>query len=97
MIAVREKTGAAGVGVPSPLGADGQRQRALVERRSRHHQVPAVLTRPPRPATQAELDSFFEEVAFTNGSFKDLLLSNVGFVNKDNAAIYGLDATPAPR
>jgi len=38
----------------------------------------------------AELDSFFAEVAFTNGSYKDLLLSNVGFVNKDNAATYGL-------
>ena len=36
--------GAAGVSVPSPLGADGQRQLALVEDRSRHHQVPAVLT-----------------------------------------------------
>ncbi len=42
---------------------------------------------------QAELEKFFEEVAFTNGSFKDLLLSNVGFVNKDNAEIYGLDPT----
>jgi hypothetical protein len=41
---------------------------------------------------QKELDAFFEEVAFTNGSFQDLLLSNVAFVNKDNAAIYGLDA-----
>jgi hypothetical protein len=39
-----------------------------------------------------ELDAFFEEIAFTNGSFQDLLLSNVAFVNKDNAAIYGLDA-----
>lgn len=39
----------------------------------------------------AELDKFFEEVAYSNGSFKDLLLSNVAFVNKDNAAIYGLD------
>jgi hypothetical protein len=38
----------------------------------------------------AELDSFFAEVTFTNGSYKDLLLSNVGFVNKDNAAIYGV-------
>ena len=38
----------------------------------------------------AELDNFFAEIAFTNGSYKDLLLSNVGFVNKDNAAIYGL-------
>jgi hypothetical protein len=40
---------------------------------------------------QQELDAFFEEVAFTNGSFQDLLLSNVAFVNQDNAAIYGLD------
>src|SRR6478609_856935 len=42
-------------------------------------------------ANKAELDKFFEEVAYTNGSFKDLLLSNVGFVNKDNAVLYGLD------
>jgi hypothetical protein len=42
-------------------------------------------------ANKAELDKFFEEVAYTNGSFKDLLLSNVGFVNKDNASTYGLD------
>jgi hypothetical protein len=40
---------------------------------------------------QKELDAFFEEVAFANGSFQDLLLSNVAFVNKDNAGIYGLD------
>lgn len=38
-----------------------------------------------------ELDAFFEEVAYTNGSFQDLLLSNVAFVNKDNAPIYGLN------
>jgi hypothetical protein len=43
------------------------------------------------PASQAELDRFFEDVAFGGGSFKDLFLSNVGFVNKDTAAIYGLD------
>ena len=43
------------------------------------------------PASQAELDRFFEDVAFEGGSFKDLFLSNVGFVNKDTAAIYGLD------
>jgi hypothetical protein len=46
-----------------------------------------------RVANKAELDAFFEEVAYTNGSFKDLLLSNVAFVNKDNAALYGLDAS----
>jgi Protein of unknown function (DUF1592)/Protein of unknown function (DUF1588)/Protein of unknown function (DUF1585)/Protein of unknown function (DUF1595)/Protein of unknown function (DUF1587) len=38
-----------------------------------------------------ELDAFFEEIAYTNGSFQDVLLSNVGFVNADNAEIYGLD------
>jgi hypothetical protein len=43
------------------------------------------------PASQAELDKFFEDVAFGGGSFKDLFLSNVGYVNKDTAAIYGLD------
>lgn len=43
-------------------------------------------------ANKAELDKFFEEVAYSNGSFKDLLLSNVGFVNKDNASTYGLPA-----
>jgi len=42
-------------------------------------------------ANRKELDAFFEEVAYTNGSFKDLLLSNVAFVNKDNAVAYGLD------
>lgn len=41
---------------------------------------------------QKELDAFFEAVAYRDGSFKDLLLSNVAFVNQDNAAIYGLDA-----
>jgi Protein of unknown function (DUF1592)/Protein of unknown function (DUF1588)/Protein of unknown function (DUF1585)/Protein of unknown function (DUF1595) len=44
-------------------------------------------------ANQKELDAFFEEVAYSNGSFQDLLLSNVAFVNKDNASIYGLDPT----
>lgn len=43
------------------------------------------------PAFQAELDRFFEDLAFNGGSFEDLFLSNVGFVNKDTAAIYGLD------
>jgi hypothetical protein len=43
------------------------------------------------PALQAELDRFFEEQAFGAGSFEDLFLSNIGYVNKDSAAIYGLD------
>jgi Protein of unknown function (DUF1592)/Protein of unknown function (DUF1588)/Protein of unknown function (DUF1595)/Protein of unknown function (DUF1585) len=40
---------------------------------------------------QREMNAFWEEVAYSGGSFKDLLLSNVAFVNKDNAPIYGLD------
>jgi hypothetical protein len=44
-----------------------------------------------RPALKTELDMFFEELAYTGGSFKDLFLSNVGFVNQDTAALYGLD------
>ena len=43
------------------------------------------------PALQAELDLFFEDLAFGGGSFADLFLSNVGYVNQDTAAIYGLD------
>jgi hypothetical protein len=42
---------------------------------------------------QAELDNFFAEVVLGGGSYQDLFLSNVAFVNKDNAAIYGLDAS----
>lgn len=43
-------------------------------------------------AMAAELDAFFEEVAFSGGSFKDLFLSPVGFVNQDTAPLYGLEA-----
>jgi len=42
-------------------------------------------------ANRKELDKFFEEVAYSGGSFKELLTSNVAFVNKDNAVYYGLD------
>ena len=45
-----------------------------------------------RPAYQAEMDNFFATVAQT-GTYKDLFLSNIGFVNKDTAPIYGLDAS----
>ena len=38
-----------------------------------------------------ELDRFFEEVAFEGGSFKDLFLSKVAYVNNATAPIYGLD------
>jgi hypothetical protein len=36
-----------------------------------------------RPAMQAELDMFFEELAFNGGSFQDVFLSTTGFVNQD--------------
>lgn len=42
-------------------------------------------------AGMTELDAFFQEVMFKGGTFKDLFLSNVAFVTKDSAALYGLD------
>ncbi len=42
-------------------------------------------------AAMNELNSFFQEVVLKGGTFKDLFLSNVAFVTKDTAAIYGLD------
>lgn len=42
---------------------------------------------------EAELDAFFEDVAYSGGSFKDLFLSNTAFVNRDTAPIYGLEAS----
>jgi hypothetical protein len=44
-----------------------------------------------KTAFESEIDTFWAEVAYTNGGFKDLFLSNIGFVNKDSAPIYGLD------
>lgn len=43
------------------------------------------------PSLAAEMDAFFSEVALGGGSFKDLFLSPVGFVNQHTAALYGLD------
>jgi hypothetical protein len=54
---------------------------------------PLYNTTSSKTSFQSELDNFWAEVAYNNGGFKDLFLSNVGFVNKDNAAIYGLDAS----
>ncbi|HEX6273278.1 MAG TPA: DUF1588 domain-containing protein, partial [Polyangiaceae bacterium] len=45
-----------------------------------------------RAAMMTEIDRFFEEVAFQGGSFKDIFLSRVAYVNRDTAPIYGLDA-----
>ena len=44
-----------------------------------------------KQALRDELDAFFVDVAFADGSFADLLLSEVAFVNRDSAALYGLD------
>jgi hypothetical protein len=46
-----------------------------------------------RTVFQEEEDQVFENVAFNNGSMKDLFTTNVGFVNSATAAIYGLDPT----
>jgi hypothetical protein len=39
----------------------------------------------------AEIDAFFQDVVLSGGKFRDLFLSNVAFVTKDTAALYGLD------
>jgi hypothetical protein len=44
-----------------------------------------------RGAYRAEMDAFFEEMAYNGGSFGDLFTSTVGFVNQDTAALYGLN------
>lgn len=49
-------------------------------------------TDPARDALEGEVNAFFEEVAYEGGSFQDLFLSNVAFVNQDSAPLYGLDA-----
>lgn len=40
-----------------------------------------------------EEDQLFQNVAYNNGSMKDLFTTNVGFVNAATAPIYGLDPT----
>jgi hypothetical protein len=92
MIAVREKTG--------PLLSAFHRYWAQMTSDSGHwwkadhdpDQYP-LYSADKKPSWQAELDAFFEDVPFSGGSFEDLLLSNVAFVNQDNAEIYGLDAS----
>ena len=53
---------------------------------------PAFTTSSYAPA-MAEINSFFENVTLNGGAFKDLFLSNVGYVTKDTAALYGLTGT----
>lgn len=90
MIQVREKTG--------PLVAAFHGEWAQMNNGSSHwfkidHDPAKYPGYAPAAKTtyRNELEAFFEEVAFTNGSFQELFLSNVAFVNQDNAAIYGLD------
>jgi hypothetical protein len=92
MIGVREKTG--------PLLAAFHRNWVQMDNGNAHwwklehdKKVYPLYSAEAKPSWQAELDAFFEEVAFSGGAFQDLLLSNVAFVNKYNAAIYGLDAS----
>jgi len=44
-------------------------------------------------AMKAELDLFFEDIAYNGGGFKDIFLSNVAYVNQDTAPLYGVTAT----
>jgi hypothetical protein len=90
MIGVREKTG--------PLVASFHRDWVQMNNGNAHWwkgdhdpKTYPLFSAAAKPALQAELDTFFQDVAFGGGSFKDLLLSNVAYVNKDNAALYGLD------
>ncbi len=50
---------------------------------------PAFTTSSYTPL-MAEIDSFFQNITLNGGAFKDIFLSNVGYVTKDTAAIYGL-------
>jgi hypothetical protein len=91
MIALRDKT--------APLVSSFHRHWVQMDNATQHwwkidhdtSKFPLYNTATAKTSFASELDSFFAEVAYTNGGFKDLFLSNVGFVNQDNAAIYGLD------
>ncbi len=93
MIGVREKT--------APLVANFHRKYLEMDNADAHwwkvdHDKTKFPLYPGETAKDTyghELDRFFEEVAFAGGSFKDIFLSNVAFVNKDTAPIYGLDGS----
>ncbi len=53
---------------------------------------PAFTASSYAPA-MAEINSFFQNVTLNGGTFKDLFLSNVGYVTKDTAALYGLSGS----
>jgi hypothetical protein len=90
MIAIREKTG--------PMVSQFHRVNfALDNNTSNSHWWKTDHTSNPlyqgslKPTYRQEIDLFFEDVAFSGGSFKDLFLSPVAFVNNQTAPIYGLD------
>jgi len=89
MIAVRERTG--------PLIASFHRNWLQMNNANQHwwkigHANNPLYSDTAKTSFLAELDAFFQEVAYTPGTnFGTLFTSNIGFVNKDNAGIYGLD------
>ena len=90
MIQVREKTG--------PVVAAFHRAYADIRLGSHWAGIEHDATKYPNwnagvmAPMMTEIDRFFEEVAFQGGSFKDLFLSRVAYVNNVTAPIYGLDA-----
>src|SRR5690606_37091001 len=91
MILVREKTAPlVAQGHRAYLGMDG----AVPHWWNRSHDTERfpLYSDDTKPVMEAELDAFFEEVAFGGGAFRDIFLSNVGFVNQLTAPLYGLDA-----
>ena len=89
MIADRDKTG--------PVVAAFHRTYLDIREGSRWGARAHEPTRFPKFSTAtiepmlAELDAFFEEVAFGGGSFSDMFLSNVAFVNQTTAPLYDRD------
>ncbi len=92
MIAVRDKTG--------PLISNFHRKWLQMDNANSHWwkiqhdpELYPLYSTESVPDYASELDRFFDEVAFNGGSFSDLFLSNIGFVNNATAEIYGLDPT----
>ena len=89
MVQLREKTG--------PVLAAFHRVYADIRQGSHWGAVDHDTSKFPKYSAEAvapmmaEVSAFFEEVAFNGGSFADLFLSNVGFVSKSTAPLYGLD------
>jgi hypothetical protein len=95
MIQVREKTG--------PMVSAFHRVYLDMDTATSHwwkiEQDPALFPGYTPEAVQtfsAEMDRFFEDVAFNGGQFKDLFLSNIGYVNQTTAPLYGLQGITGP-